>query len=576
MMSRSAKDYLAKHNIPVLFDQISKELLGSKPDDPISLVLEILKKKKASLAAQPPQPQAAQPVRSAARRLSQSKNNGRDKDSKRRPTIGISAETLSMAPLKMQHDALAAELRANNPNLVVIDVREQENYPGGHIKGSVHVPFSEFEGKVQSLVSSHGSKSYIVFVCMNSETHSPMAATSFMSTLKTASNNVFVLLGGFAAFVRSNTNTGLVADFDSSMWSKIWDQMGTSIPGSSSSNSVSIVAPEMEPPPPLYAANPKRSPSLSRGTSFRLKEKKGLQAPSLSIPTAPVQIDKEGLADMIKARKNICVVDVRESDYVGGHIPNSKHIPLQDIQEHPEDHVSKLSGYEMVIFTCMNGESHSSTGGAVMISRLQGSKVGVLSGGFVEWVKAYSDNLILVEDFDATLWNMLWATHKAKTPKLGRLQSKKNLKLSLSTTAAPQYSSISFEKLREMIPTKSCLIVDVRGKEEHQGGHFKDSMHIPADEFQQRMQEILCESGGKTDVVFLCMNAETQSPECANHFHSFVQTSGSTVKSSVLQNGFIGVVRDLHGQPTVRDQLLVDFNDKLWTALQAAIGSSNE
>jgi|EP00670_Eutreptiella_braarudii_P007203 hypothetical protein len=43
----TSKEYLTKHEIPRLFDEISKKLLKAKPDDPIPFILQVLSEKKA-------------------------------------------------------------------------------------------------------------------------------------------------------------------------------------------------------------------------------------------------------------------------------------------------------------------------------------------------------------------------------------------------------------------------------------------------------------------------------------------------------------------------------------------------
>ena len=51
-----------------------------------------------------------------------------------------------------------------------MDVRD-EDYVGGHIKGSIHLPFSSFDDSVQPLVQQivDEKKDTVVFTCMYSE-----------------------------------------------------------------------------------------------------------------------------------------------------------------------------------------------------------------------------------------------------------------------------------------------------------------------------------------------------------------------------------------------------------------------
>lgn len=50
--------------------------------------------------------------------------------------------------------------------------------------------------------------------------------------------------------------------------------------------------------------------------------------------------------------KSFQIVDVRDDDYIGGHIPGSINIPSRQFSSRVEDLVDELKGHDAVVFTC--------------------------------------------------------------------------------------------------------------------------------------------------------------------------------------------------------------------------------
>ena len=61
--------------------------------------------------------------------------------------IRTAQETMSATPIQKVRSALQA-----NENLVVLDVREKEEWDAGHIDGAVHVSRGRIEGRIEELV----------------------------------------------------------------------------------------------------------------------------------------------------------------------------------------------------------------------------------------------------------------------------------------------------------------------------------------------------------------------------------------------------------------------------------------
>lgn len=53
MSSDADKDYLKKHGIPALFNEITQDLFRDRPEQPVPYLIELLKAKKAARASAP-------------------------------------------------------------------------------------------------------------------------------------------------------------------------------------------------------------------------------------------------------------------------------------------------------------------------------------------------------------------------------------------------------------------------------------------------------------------------------------------------------------------------------------------
>ncbi|KAG2374610.1 hypothetical protein C9374_010629 [Naegleria lovaniensis] len=95
-------------------------------------------------------------------------------------------------------------------SVLIIDVRD-EDYEGGHVKGSLHLDFSNFEQvHLPTLIKTCKEKSSsldtIVFYCMYSEQRGPQCATSFAEKIADDKElqhlKLFVPSGGFNSFLK--------------------------------------------------------------------------------------------------------------------------------------------------------------------------------------------------------------------------------------------------------------------------------------------------------------------------------------------------------------------------------------
>lgn len=105
------------------------------------------------------------------------------------------------------------------------------------------------------------------------------------------------------------------------------------------------------------------------------------------------RIQPEELATQLRSssRPKISIIDVRDSDYIGGHIRGCQNIPTQQHDYAIPELVRKLKDQEMVVFHCTLSQQRG-PGSALKYLREKErlgaddkQKVVVLDGGFSKW-----------------------------------------------------------------------------------------------------------------------------------------------------------------------------------------------
>lgn len=114
------------------------------------------------------------------------------------------------------------------------------------------------------------------------------------------------------------------------------------------------------------------------------------------------------------------VVDVRDSDYIGGHIKGSMHYPSSNFEETLADLKKQLiaNQVEDVIFHCALSQVRgpkSTLKFLRSLSQVRNDKeieffnqlnVWVLKGGFTEWQRHYGEDETVTEGYDKALWEL--------------------------------------------------------------------------------------------------------------------------------------------------------------------------
>lgn len=115
------------------------------------------------------------------------------------------------------------------------------------------------------------------------------------------------------------------------------------------------------------------------------------------------RISREQLASLIRAKKpDVTIIDVRDSDYIGGHIIGCQNIPVNTHEYRMPELVRTLSKQDTVVFHCALSQQRgpssalnylrqrermgeSTQPGAEKDGEESKQKVYVLEGGFVKW-----------------------------------------------------------------------------------------------------------------------------------------------------------------------------------------------
>jgi rhodanese-related sulfurtransferase len=110
-------------------------------------------------------------------------------------------------------------------------------------------------------------------------------------------------------------------------------------------------------------------------------------------------ITRETLASLIRSKStNLAVIDVRDSDYIGGHIAGGTNVPVNTHDYRMPELIRTLKDKDTVVFHCALSQQRGPSSALRYLrekERLEGAKpdgkegeqqkVYVLEGGFVKW-----------------------------------------------------------------------------------------------------------------------------------------------------------------------------------------------
>ncbi|KAK9460749.1 Rhodanese-like domain-containing protein [Lipomyces oligophaga] len=112
---------------------------------------------------------------------------------------------------------------------------------------------------------------------------------------------------------------------------------------------------------------------------------------------------------------SFAIVDVRDDDFIGGHIVSALHHPSSSFASNLPYLQKEVEQHPAVIFHCALSQQRGPTAAAMytryleMTGDLQNSEkpqqeIYVLKGGFTEWQQDFGDDERLTADYDPTIW----------------------------------------------------------------------------------------------------------------------------------------------------------------------------
>ncbi|KAF2217750.1 hypothetical protein CERZMDRAFT_31166 [Cercospora zeae-maydis SCOH1-5] len=126
------------------------------------------------------------------------------------------------------------------------------------------------------------------------------------------------------------------------------------------------------------------------------------------------RISREALAPLVREQNSgLAVIDVRDSDYIGGHIRGCQNVPTATHDYRMPELVRTLKDKDTIIFHCALSQQRGPSSALKYLrerERLHGKdadqnqKVYVLDGGFQKWQEEYGEDKELTEGYIKDLW----------------------------------------------------------------------------------------------------------------------------------------------------------------------------
>nr|POE87927.1 cdc25-like phosphatase ych1 [Quercus suber] len=133
---------------------------------------------------------------------------------------------------------------------------------------------------------------------------------------------------------------------------------------------------------------------------------------------------RDDLASRLKSKTpGVAIIDVRDSDYVGGHILGCQNVPVHTHDYRMPELVRNLRDEDVVVFHCALSQQRGPSSALRYLrererlgakgeigSRKDGEdldkaqKVYVLDGGFVKWQEKYGEDRDLTEGYAKDIW----------------------------------------------------------------------------------------------------------------------------------------------------------------------------
>lgn len=153
---------------------------------------------------------------------------------------------------------------------------------------------------------------------------------------------------------------------------------------------------------------------------------------------------QELASQMTSSPGSVAVVDVRDDDYIGGHIKRGVHAPINELDARMPELLRTLKDKDRVVFHCMLSQQRGPRAAlmyarakaqqaaregkdaevkrandqegvevedenAVVVKKIAGQEICVLEGGFGQWQSRYGTDKNLTEGYVKELWESVFA-----------------------------------------------------------------------------------------------------------------------------------------------------------------------
>ncbi|KAK9451592.1 Rhodanese-like domain-containing protein [Limtongia smithiae] len=129
-------------------------------------------------------------------------------------------------------------------------------------------------------------------------------------------------------------------------------------------------------------------------------------------------ISKNALRSWILSEQGLAVpkfavIDVRDDDYVGGHIKESLHHPSTSFARNLPLIHEELRDHAVVVFHCALSQQRGPSAANMYMRYIEGleddataskQQIYVLRGGFTEWQRDFGTDERLTEDYASDIW----------------------------------------------------------------------------------------------------------------------------------------------------------------------------
>ncbi|KAE8316865.1 Rhodanese-like domain-containing protein [Aspergillus transmontanensis] len=136
---------------------------------------------------------------------------------------------------------------------------------------------------------------------------------------------------------------------------------------------------------------------------------------SITIATLP-RMSRDALSALLLSTSTpskLAIVDVRDSDHVGGHIFSSTWVPSSSLDVRLPELIRTLKDKEKVVFHCALSQQRGPSAAlryarererVLGVEESQKQEVYVLEGGFVQWQEKYGKDMRLTEAYVEDIW----------------------------------------------------------------------------------------------------------------------------------------------------------------------------